>query len=183
MADKTATSDTFPSGGENYITQTKYRLENGTAVSGRSDGSTVDLWQQVSASDYGKLDIPDDEKLTTGFVGAMGVDSRKYYKLVGQYNTDGSKKWSTTASTTAELTNQMVDRNNGRPSDLLKEAHNSSEKAVAKQAKISTSKAKDIINATTVGEQGRQELTRSIADSPVKKGTRNTPDSFGGDIM
>ena len=192
MADKTATSDTFPSGGENYITQTKYRLENGTAVSGRSDGSTVDLWQQVSASDYGKLDIPDDEKLTTGSLsvtpdvasgGVTSSDTRKYYKLVGQYNTDGSKKWSTTASTTAELTNQMVDRNNGRPSDLLKEAHNSSEKAVAKQARISPSKAKDIINATTVGEQGRQELTRSIADSPVKKGTRNTPDSFGGDIM
>ena len=196
MADKTATSDTFRSGGKKYITQTEYRIENGTATSGTADGSTIKLWEEISARDHSNLNVSSEELLTTGSLsvtpdvasgGFNTSDTRKYYVQVGQYNADGSKKWSPSQFTKGfndeETLKEMVDRNNGRPSDLLKEAHNSSEKAVAKQARINPSKAKDIINATTVGEQGRQELTRSIADSPVKKGTRNTPDSFGGDIM
>ena len=66
MADKTATSDTFRSGGKKYITQTEYRIENGTATSGTADGSTIKLWEEISARDHSNLNVSSEELLTTG---------------------------------------------------------------------------------------------------------------------
>jgi len=193
IQNKTVTSDRFPVniGGEKFtaITRTDYKVTGGTITSsgGADVGSQIKLYQEVSAEDYNKLSLPDDEKFITGvFVSASskeGGDDRKFYKLVGEYNTDGSKKWSTTSQTPASLTNEMLNYNGGKGSATLSNALKSSSKTVARAERKSEAEVAPIIQKGKSAEQrSGDQFISSLVNAPTKPGTKNTQGAFGSNM-
>ena len=113
------------------ITTTEYVKDgNNVSATNATNGSASKLWSEVNQTDYNKL--PDSEKLTYA---PPGSGNSKYYKLVGEYNTDGQRKWSTTQNTGADLANEMILYNDRKPSNLTN-AVAASNKAVAKDAGV-----------------------------------------------
>jgi len=116
---------------QHLITTTEYVKDgNNVSATNATNGSASKLWSEVSQTDYNKL--PDSEKLTHA---PPGSGNSKYYKLVGEYNTDGQRKWSTTQNTGADLANEMILYNDRKPSNLTN-AVAASNKAVAKDAGV-----------------------------------------------
>lgn len=187
---KIATSERFPVniGGEKFtaITQTQYSVTGGTVTSsgGEGVGSQIDLYQEIKYNEY--INLPPDlrtstEGVTLGLTGAAASD--KYYKLVGQYNTDGSKKWSTTAETPASLTNEMLNYNGGKGSATLSNALKSSTKTVAKTERKSEAEVAPVIQKGKSAEQrAGDQFISSLVDAPTKTGTKNTKGAFGSDM-
>ena len=187
---KTATSERFPVniGGEKFtaITKTDYKVTGGTVSSsgGENVGSQINLYQEIKPEEY--LKLPPDLRTSTEGVslGSQGTTfGDRYYKLVGQYNTDGSKKWSTTAETPASLTNEMLNYNEGKGSATLSNALKSSTKTVAKTEGKSEAEVAPVIQKGKSAEQrAGDQFISNLVNAPTKAGTKNTEGAFGSDM-